>query len=105
MNFQMINNPINYQCFDNNITIQAGKNTNLFNSISNDKYTNFPFYYASIKGDFVARCKISLEFKEIYDLGAIVVFENEDKWIKFAFENSDAGYPAMGICSDKWSFR
>lgn len=95
MKFQIINNPVSYQCNDNNITIEAGKNTNLFNSLSNNKYSDFPFYYVLIDEDFIIRCKIAPEFKATYDLGAIVIFENVDKWIKFAFENSDAGYPSM----------
>lgn len=96
MNFQMINNPVSYQCKDNNLTIEAGRNTNLFNDMCSDyRCANFPFYHTLIDGDFVIRCKIIPEHKAIYDLGCIVVFENADKWIKFAFENADSGYPAM----------
>jgi uncharacterized protein len=94
MKFEIINNPVSYQCSDNNITIEAGKNTNLFNGM-NYKSSNFPFYYALIEGDFVIRCKVTPEFKATYDLGSIVIFDNIDKWIKFAFENADSGYPAM----------
>jgi uncharacterized protein len=96
MNFQMINDPVSYQCNGNNITIEAGKNTNLFNDMcSNYRCSNFPFYYVIIEGDFVIRCKVAPELKATYDLGSIVVFENIDKWIKFAFENADSGYPSM----------
>lgn len=96
MNFQIINNPLNYEIHGNNINIEAGKNTNLFNSIgSNYRCSNFPFYYTLIEGDFIIRCRVAPEFKATFDLGAIVIFENADKWIKFAFENADTGYPAM----------
>jgi regulation of enolase protein 1 (concanavalin A-like superfamily) len=45
--------------------------------------------------NFVIRCKVSPEFKALYDLGSIVVYDNTNKWIKFAYENSDSGNPAM----------
>lgn len=96
MNFQMVNNPLDYQCNGNNITIEAGKNTDLFNDMCSDhRSSNFPFYYTLIEGDFVIRSKIAPELKETYDLGCIVIFENVDKWIKFAFENADSGHPSM----------
>lgn len=96
MNFQMINNPVSYKCNGNNITIEAGKKTDLFNDMCSDsRYSNFPFYYTLIEGDFIIRCKIAPEFKETYDLGCIIIFENIEKWIKFAFENADSGHPSM----------
>jgi regulation of enolase protein 1 (concanavalin A-like superfamily) len=74
----------------------AAKETNLFNCPSGSfKFNNFPFYYKRYQGDFVVRCKITPEFKAMYDLGSIVVLENDNTWIKFAYENTDNGYPAL----------
>lgn len=96
MNFQIINKPVRFECNNNIITMEAGRGTNLFNDMCSDYRGNyFPFYHVVYKGDFIIRCKISPEFKALYDLGCIIVYENENKWIKFAYENSDSGHPAM----------
>lgn len=81
---------------DKRIIMQAQKGTNLFNGVSGTwKSTNFPYYYTKVQGDFMIQSKVTVEFREVYDLGALVVYENEDRWIKFAFENSDMGVPAI----------
>lgn len=96
MNFQLLNEPIRFECDNNVITMEAGRGTNLFNDMCSDYRDDyFPFYHVTQKGDFVVRCKISPEFKALFDLGCIIVYENTDKWIKFAFENADSGHPAM----------
>lgn len=96
MEFQWRNQPEEFLQDGNRIVVTAGKGTNLFNSPGKHfKINNFPFYYINKIGDFVIRCKITPDFKALYDLGCIVVYDHEDKWIKFAYENSDAGHPAM----------
>ncbi|HEX3077813.1 MAG TPA: DUF1349 domain-containing protein [Lachnospiraceae bacterium] len=96
MNFQLLNEPVSFSCNDDTITMEAGSGTNLFNDMCNDyRGDYFPFYYIVQKGDFTIRCKISPEFKALYDLGCIIVYDNQNKWIKFAYENSDSGHPAM----------
>lgn len=96
MNLMLENNPKAFECRENGIMMEAGCGTNLFNDMCSDYRTaDFPFYYAMQKGDFIIRCRITPEFKACYDLGSIVVYDNQNKWIKFAFENSDAGYPAI----------
>lgn len=96
MDFQFMNKPAGFECHDNVIIMKAGSGTNLFNDMCSDyRSADFPFYYVLQKGDFVIRCRISPEFKACYDLGSIIVYDNQSKWIKFAFENSDSGHPAM----------
>ena len=76
--------------------IQAQKDTNLFNAMSGTwKCNTFPYCYTKMTGDFLVRCRVEAEFKSLYDLGALVIYENEDRWIKLAFENSDTGVPAI----------
>lgn len=80
----------------------AGRSTNLFNNPEgNWKDNKFPYYYTQVEGDFVVTCQVEPVFKDTYDLGSIIVWENEDKWIKFAYENTDCGYPAIvSVCTD-----
>ncbi len=84
------------------ILMVAGRSTNLFNNPDGSGKDNaFPYYYMQVEGDFVATCQIEPTFKDTYDLGSIIVWENENKWIKFAYENTDCGYPAIvSVCTD-----
>ncbi|MBQ7956272.1 MAG: DUF1349 domain-containing protein [Lachnospiraceae bacterium] len=95
MKFEMMNEA-EVKIDGEKISMRTKGGTNLFNGVSGTwKNTNFPFYYARIQGDFMVCSNITVDFQAVYDLGALVVFENENKWIKFAFENSDMGVPAI----------
>ncbi len=88
--------PLIFEKTEDRIFMKADKGTNLFNDMCNGyKCSSFPYYYTEQTGDFLIRCKITPEFIGLYDLGCIVAYENENKYIKFAYENSDAGHPAM----------
>lgn len=51
------------------ITMVAGSGTNLFNSPSGYfKCNDFPYLYQEYEGDFIAKCKVSVDFMEEYDL-------------------------------------
>ena len=58
-------------------------------------FCSAPFYYDLINFDFIASVKIEPEFRSTYDAGAILIFDNEDQWIKVAFELTDLGYPSV----------
>lgn len=74
----------------------AKASTNLFNSmLGSYRCHNFPYYYTQCTGDFLIRCQVAVDFQAVYDLGCIVVYEDAEKWMKLAFENSDAGGPAI----------
>ena len=96
MDFKMLNDLAVFQQNGDSITMQAAPKTNLFNSMTSDYISSrFPFYCIRQKGDFAIRCKITPEFQKMYDQGCIIAYDNENKWVKFAYENSDAGYPVM----------
>lgn len=84
------------QVEDGKVSILSEHGTNLFNSMSGSfRCNDFPYYFTKCKGDFVIRCKVSVQFQALYDLGCIVVYEDENKWMKLCYENSDAGAPAI----------
>lgn len=56
---------------------------------------NAPFFYTEIDGDFVIRVKVNPNFKSTYDAACIMVIDNENTWIKAAFERSDFGTNAV----------
>lgn len=95
MNFQTMNEA-EVTIGEKQITMHAKGGTNLFNGVSGTwKETAFPYCYVKVQGDFMVQCKVKVDFKAVYDLGALVIYEEEDKWIKFAFENADTGEPAI----------
>lgn len=96
MKFEWCQEPEFFYIGEESIRIRAEKGTNLFNSVGgNFKCGKFPFYCTKWEGDFRIRCRVSVEFHSVYDLGCIVVYDNEDKWIKLAYENSDMGKTAI----------
>ena len=103
--FQWKDKPNKTMVQDDLIEMVAPKDTNLFNS-PNGTFSceNFPFLYDEIEGDFSVKCQMRPEFVSPYDLGSIVVWENRDRWIKFAYENSDVGYPAIvSVVTEQYS--
>lgn len=90
------NKPNKYQIEENTICMTAQQGANLFNSPNSDRREHtFPFWYTDFEGDFLIKCKVTPGFVNVYDQGDIIIWENEDKWIKLAYENSDNGYPAI----------
>lgn len=93
-NFKWINeSSADYK--DGVLTVYAPEKTDYFNSPVKENGA-FPelvasasLYYTELTGDFVFRTKVSLEFKNLYDAAALLVYENENVWAKLALENSD----------------
>ncbi len=56
---------------------------------------NAPFFYINVKGDFVLRAKVSLEFKDVYDSATLMVMQDEKTWAKLCFEKTDFGTTAV----------
>lgn len=54
-----------------------------------------PFYYTEVEGDFVAKAKVRPDFETTYDAACIMVIQDENAWVKAAFEKSDFGTNAV----------
>jgi uncharacterized protein len=97
MKYTLLNSALSV--IDNNnadIEIISPAKTDCFYDISSTyKALNAPYYYTNIEGDFIYRCKVKPEFHETYDAGGIIAFDSDNKWIKFAFEKTDLGYPSV----------
>lgn len=88
--------PQKYSVKSDSVFMITDKKTNLFNAPNSERRDHiFPFYYEDFEGDFVIKCKVTPDFMNIYDQGDIIIWEDENKWIKLAYENSDNGYPAI----------
>ena len=97
MNFKLLNKA--HSVIDNHIDtvkIVAPPQTDYFSDITgNYRQFNAPLYYITLEGDFIFRCKVKPEFKETYDAGGIIAYGSDAKWMKYAFENTDLGYPSV----------
>ncbi len=54
-----------------------------------------PFLYTDVEGDFVIRVRVKPNFKTTYDAACIMVIQDENVWLKAAFEQSDFGTTAV----------
>lgn len=56
---------------------------------------NAPFFYKEIEGDFVIKAKVRPDFNTTFDAACIMVIQDENTWVKAAFEKSDFGTNAV----------
>jgi len=77
------------------ITIVAPPTSDFFNNPvpENGEYKapqkNAPFFYTDVEGDFVIRVIVKPNFESVYDAACIMVMQDENLWIKAAYEKSD----------------
>ena len=77
------------------ITITAPASSDFFNNPvpENGAFKtpqgNAPFFYTDVEGDFIIRVKVKPNFQLIYDAACIMVIQDENLWIKAAYEKSD----------------
>ncbi len=96
MELKLLNQAVSISNTGGIIELAAPAKTDFFIDICSDyRRFNAPLYYTPVQNDFIFRCKVKPEFKETYDAGGIVAYESDDRWIKFAFENTDLGRPSV----------
>ena len=89
--FKWLNKPASYKIENGILTIEALKGTDFFNNPVDQKVTaTAPFLYKEIKGDFEATALVKPDFSSMWNAVSLMVHIDEDNWMKFAFENSDA---------------
>jgi len=90
---------------DNSLTVIAEKGTDFFNNPEDGSITSTaPFFYKQVNGDFVAKALVRPDFSSIWNAVAIMVHIDDNHWIKFAFENSDAtGQSIVSVVTKKVS--
>ena len=87
---ESVNNPLKVEIKnDSAIRLSSNGKTNLFNSPGDNYYRqNAPMLLFHPDSNFILRAKVTAELKEIYDVAALVVYQNNDLWAKLCFENS-----------------
>jgi regulation of enolase protein 1 (concanavalin A-like superfamily) len=69
--------------------LAARGGTNLFNSPSGGYYRqDAPMVLFQPDDDFVLTARVAGELKNVYDVAALVIYQDDDWWAKLCFENS-----------------
>lgn len=99
------NEAISFSIEDNSLTVIAEKGTDFFNNPEDGSITSTaPFFYKQVSGDFVAKALVRPDFSSMWNAVAIMVHIDDNHWIKFAFENSDAtGQSIVSVVTKKVS--
>ncbi len=86
-----INQPKSFKIDSGTIEIVAEKETDFFNNPEDGSVTSTaPILYKEMMGDFVATTLVQPDFSSLWNATALMVYIDNNNWIKFAFENSDA---------------
>lgn len=81
---------------DGSLELTAPKHTNLFNSPDGGFLVrNAPMVLFAPDREFVLTAKVHAELSSVFDVAALVVFENNELWAKLCFENSPARVPMI----------
>jgi regulation of enolase protein 1 (concanavalin A-like superfamily) len=90
--------PVSYKVNGNSISIQAGKETDLYSFVDGTYYiNNAPKLLFTPDTAFIFSASIKPDFKNIYDGGAILVYSNAENWAKVLFEKHEDGSVGLGI--------
>lgn len=90
------NSPVEYLVEKNTIQLSATGKTNLYNNPGGlPKVTNAPMILFEPDGDFTLSAKVTGDLKAIYDVAALVVYQDENTWAKFCYENSVKKQPTI----------
>lgn len=91
-----VNRPDSFLQEENKIIIEAESNTDFFvNPASKNVTSNAHLYMVSAGSEFTFSCRVKPFFESTYDAGAVMVYIDKYNWVKFAFEQTDIGYPAV----------
>ncbi|PXV58437.1 hypothetical protein CLV62_1476 [Dysgonomonas alginatilytica] len=93
---EIYNSPVDYVINDSEIKITSGEKTNLFNNPNGKSNVhNAPMILFKPEADFTLSAKVTGDLKFIYDVAALVVYQDEYTWAKFCYENSVLKEPTI----------
>ncbi|WP_165395286.1 DUF1349 domain-containing protein [Flagellimonas allohymeniacidonis] len=89
--FKWMNTPKSFEIVNGTLKVVAGKGTDFFNNPEDNSITSSaPFLFQEVQGDFVTKALVRPDFSSLWNAIALMVHIDNNNWIKFAFENSDA---------------
>jgi len=89
-NFRWRNQPAGWKVKDGVLTIQSAAKTDWYMAPTGDeKVAATPLLLFPAPKDFWFSAKVTVDFRSMFDAGALIVYADEQNWIKFAFESQD----------------
>ncbi|MDJ0698758.1 MAG: DUF1349 domain-containing protein [Woeseiaceae bacterium] len=89
--FRWLNDPVAVEFSEGTMSVTAPEKSDFFiNPENNEVSASAPLFYREVEGDFVVTALVKPDFRDKWNAAAIMVHIDENNWIKFAFENSDA---------------
>lgn len=83
-----LNKPVDSNIKDGVLTIKAGEKTDWYIApTGTEQVATSPMLLFPAPKDFWFSAKVTVEFKSLYDAGALVLYVDEKNWVKFAFES------------------
>lgn len=93
----VVNSPIAVRVEpEGRLFIESPGKTNLFNSpIGSYSVQTAPMVLFSPSGDFVLKARVEGQLKNIYDVAALVIYQDDTTWAKLCYENSVTKKPTI----------
>lgn len=89
--FKWLNAPQSFEIYNGMMKVVAEEGTDFFNNpVDGKKTSTAHFFHQDFEGDFIAKALVRPDFAAMWNAVALMVYIDDDNWIKFAFENSDA---------------
>jgi uncharacterized protein len=82
---------------EDSFSITAAKKTDLYNSVDGPDVITAPMLLFPAAETFVLTTAVTVDFKEEYDGGFLVVYSDPNHWVKLLFEKSH--YGPFSVCS------
>jgi regulation of enolase protein 1 (concanavalin A-like superfamily) len=95
-----MNAPLNFtRLSDDSFSISASKQTDLYNPVDDGAdVATAPMLLFPADDTFVLTTAVSVDFKQEFDGGFLVVYSDPDHWVKLLFEKSH--YGPFSVCSN-----
>ncbi len=85
---QWHNKPVDWSVKDGVLTIKAGEKTDWYIApTGTEQVATSPLLLFPAAKDFWFSAKVTVDFKSLFDAGALVLYADEKNWVKFAFES------------------
>lgn len=95
-NLEVCNKPADYTITDSQIRITSGAKTNLFNNPNGQSNVHSaPMILFQPDNDFTLSAKVTGQLRSVYDVAALVIYQDEYTWAKLCYENSVSKEPTI----------
>lgn len=102
---EVLNDPSQYKIDGDQVEITSKGRTNLFNSPSGkSNVQNASMILFEPEQDFTFSAKVTGELKSVYDVAALVIYQDSETWAKLCYENSVKKEPTIvSVVTRKYS--